>query len=145
MSELNLNIAFWNYDRTRPLGDGTVKIDGVNATFYSARIVTEIFERMIRGREFDVSELGMTYFLRTMKNDDPPFVAIPVFVNRCFRHSAIYVNKASGIQRPEDLKGRTIGELAVYGHDSGVTPKGILSDDYGVTPDQCRWIVGGLD
>ncbi len=48
MSELNLNIAFWNYDRTRPLGDGTVKIDGVNATFYSARIVTEIFERMIR-------------------------------------------------------------------------------------------------
>ena len=24
-------------------------------------------------------------------------------------------------------------------------PKGILSDDYGVKPEQCRWIVGGLD
>ncbi len=144
-SKPELKIAFWNYDRTRALSDGSVKIDGVEASFYSARIVTEIFERMIRGREFDVSELGMTYFLRTMDSHDPPFVAIPVFPNRCFRHSAIYINKASGIKRPEDLAGKTIGELAVYGHDAGVMPKGMLSDEYGVTPDQCRWIVGGID
>ena len=145
MNATKLNLAFWNYDRTRALTDGTVKIDGVDASFHRSRIVTEIFERMIRGREFDVSELGLTYFLRTMEFDDPPFLAIPVFPNRCFRHSAIYINKASGIQRPEDLVGKTIGELAVYGHDAGVVPKGILSDDYGVTPDRCRWIVGGID
>ena len=145
MNTVKLDIAFWNYDRTRALADGSVKIDGVDATFHSARIVTEIFERMIRQRAFDVSELGMTYFLRTMDFEEPPFVAIPVFPNRCFRHSAIYVNKASGIKRPEDLAGKTIGELAVYGHDAGVMPKGILSDEYGLTPDQCRWIVGGID
>ena len=145
MGGTKLEIAFWNYDRTRALADGTVTIKEVDAAFHSARIVTELFERMIRRREFDVSELGMTYFLRTMEFDDPPFVAIPVFPNRCFRHSAIYVNKASGIRRPEDLAGKTIGELAVYGHDAGVMPKGILSDDYGVTPEQCRWIVGGID
>ena len=145
MNEVKLNIAFWNYDRTRALADGCVKIDGVDASFHSSRIVTEIFEQMIRQRSFDVSELGMTYFLRTMDFDDPPFVAIPVFPNRCFRHSAIYINKASGIKRPEDLAGKTIGELAVYGHDAGVMPKGILSDEYGLTPDQCRWIVGGID
>jgi 4,5-dihydroxyphthalate decarboxylase len=145
MGGTKLEIAFWNYDRTRALADGTVTIKEVDAAFHSARIVTELFERMIRRREFDVSELGMTYFLRTMEFDDPPFVAIPVFPNRCFRHSAIYVNKASGIRRPEDLAGKTIGELAVYGHDAGVIPKGILSDDYGVTPEQCRWIVGGID
>ena len=145
MNTVKLDIAFWNYDRTRALADGSVKIDGVDATFHSARIVTEIFERMIRQRAFDVSELGMTYFLRAMDFEEPPFVAIPVFPNRCFRHSAIYVNKASGIKRPEDLAGKTIGELAVYGHDAGVMPKGILSDEYGLTPDQCRWIVGGID
>ena len=145
MGTTKLDVAFWNYDRTRPLADGTVKIDGVDASFHTAQIVTEIFERMIRGREFDVAELGMTYFLRTMEFDEPPFVAIPVFPNRCFRHAAIYVNKASGIERPEDLAGKTVGELALYGHDAGVMPKGILSDEYGVTPDQCRWIIGGID
>ncbi len=145
MSDLKLDIAFWDYDRTRALSDGTVKIDGVDATFHSGRIVTEIFERMIRQRDFDVSELGMTYYLRTLDFDDPPFIALPVFPNRCFRHSAIYINTASGIKRPEDIAGKTVGEFAVYGHDAGVWPKGILSDDYGVAPDQCRWIVGGLD
>ena len=145
MSDLKLKVAFWDYDRTRALADGAVKIDGVAASFESARIVTEIFERMIRHRAFDVSELGMTYFLRTFDFEDPPFIAVPVFPNRCFRHSAIYINTSSGIRTPQDLAGKTIGEFALYGHDAGVWPKGILSDDYGVTPDQCRWIVGGLD
>ena len=145
MSDPKLDIAFMNYDRTSPLSDGTIKIDDVDASFHGGRIVTEIFSNMIRDRAYDVSELGLTYFLRTFDFDHPPFVAIPVFPNRCFRHSAIYINKASGIEKPEDLAGKTIGELALYGHDAGVWPKGMLSDDYGVTPDQCRWIVGGID
>lgn len=145
MSDHKLDIAFWNYDRTRALADGTVKIDGVDARFHTARIVPEIFGSMIRDRAYDVSELGLTYFLRTMDFDDPPFLAIPVFPNRAFRHSAVYVNKASGIRRPEDLAGKTVGELALYGHDAGVMPKGMLSEEYGVTPDQCRWIIGGID
>ena len=145
MSNPKLQIAFGEYDRTRILADGTVKIDGVDASFHSNRIVTEIFAGMIRDRAYDVSELGLSYFLRTMDFDDPPFIAIPVFPNRCFRHSAIYINVHSGIRNVEDLAGKTIGEFAMYGHDAGVWPKGILSDDYGVTQNQCRWIVGGLD
>lgn len=61
------------------------------------------------------------------------------------RHSAIFVGTASGIRKPRDLIGRTVGEFALYGHDAGVWPKGILSDEYGVTPDQCRWVIGGTD
>ena len=99
MASPKLDIAFWNYDRTRLLADGTVKIDGVDATFHSARIVPKIFEAMIRRRAYDVSELGMTYFLRTFGEDGrSPFVAIPVFLARSFRHGAIYINKASGIE-----------------------------------------------
>jgi hypothetical protein len=145
VSNTKLALAFWNYDRTRPLNDGTVKIAGVDARFHSARIIPEIFEAMIRQRAYDVSELGMTYFLRTLDVADPPFIAIPVFLNRAFRHSAIYINSRSGIKRPEDLAGKTIGELAVYGHDAGVMPKGILSDDFGFRPEQSRWIIGGID
>ena len=145
MTDLKLDIAFADYDRTRLLANGTVAIEGVAPTFHSARIVTRIFEGMIRQRAYDVSELGMTYFLRTFVDGVSPFVAIPVFPNRAFRHGAIYINKASGIVRPEDLAGRRIGELALYGHDAGVMPKGILSDEYGVRPEQSRWLIGGID
>lgn len=141
-----LDIAFWNYDRTRLLADGTIKIDDVDASFHSARIVPKIFEAMVRRRAYDVSELGMTYFLRTFDDQDcSPFVAIPVFPVRAFRHGAIYINKASGIRRPQDLAGKRIGELALYGHDAGVMPKGILSDEFGLRPEQSRWIIGGID
>ena len=144
MADMKLDIAFWNYDRTRGLMDGAIKIDGVEARYHTARIVPEIFAGMIQQRAYDVSELGMTYFLRAIEVD-PAFLAIPVFLNRSFRHSAIYVNEASGIRRPEDLAGKTIGELALYGHDAGVMAKGILSDEYGFRPATCRWIVGGID
>ena len=145
MTDRNLDIAFWNYDRTHLLSDGSVRLDGVDARFHSARIVPEIFEHMIKDRAYDVSELGMTYFLRTFDSDDPPFLAMPVFLNRCFRHSAVYINKEKGIERPQDLAGKRIGELALYGHDAGVMPKGILSEEFSVKPEQCRWIVGGID
>ncbi len=145
MTGRKLDIAFWNYDRTRLLSDGTVRIDGAEAAFHSARIVPEIFEAMIRRRAYDVSELGMTYFLRTFAGGESPFLAIPVFPVRSFRHGAIYINTSSGIRRPEDLVGKRIGELALYGHDAGVMAKGILSDGYGVRPEQSRWIIGGID
>ncbi len=145
MANTKLDIAFWNYDRTRALADGTVTIDGADSTFHSAPIVTQIFQGMVAERKFDVSELGLTYFLRTFKDGASPFVAIPIFPNRAFRHSAIFVNKASGIERPEDLNGKTIGELALYSHDAGLIPKGILMDDFGFRPETCKWIIGGLD
>ena len=140
-----LKVGCMNYDRTRPLFDGRVTIDGVDASFESAPIVSDIFARMLRDRAFDVAELGLTFYLRTLSVEDPPFVALPVFPLRHFRHSAIFINTSSGIEKPQDLVGKTIGELGTYGHDAGIWPKGILSDDYGVTPDRCRWIVGGTN
>ena len=145
MADRKLDIAFAGYDRTRALSDGAVTIDGVDARFHTARIVPEIFEGMVRRRAYDVSELGWTYYLRTFIAGPSPFLAIPVFPNRSFRHGAIYVNKASGITQPQDLAGKRIGELALYGHDAGVMCKGVLSDEYGLRPEQSRWLVGGID
>lgn len=139
-----LDVAFWDYDRTRALVNGSVKIAGADASFHTAPIVTILFEGVVAGK-FNVSELGMTYFLRTFKNGESPFVAIPIFPNRSFRHSAVYVNKASGIETPEDLNGKKIGELGLYSHDAGIIPKGIFMDEFGFRPETCEWIIGGLD
>lgn len=144
MNNPKLKVGCHQYDRTRALFDGTVKFNGINASFESTQLL-DIFENMVRHQAFDFSELGMTFYLRTLDFDNPPFIAIPVFPNRMFRHSAIFINKSSGIKQPQDLAGKTIGEFGMYGHDAGVWPKGILSDDYGVTPDQCRWIIGAAD
>ena len=145
MVDVKLDIAFWEYDRTRALSDGKVRIPEVDATFHSGSNVTEIFRGMVAEQSFDFSELGLTYFLRTFKDGQSPFAAIPVFPVRSFRHSAIFVNTNSRIDKPEDLNGKTIGELALYSHDAGVVPKGILMEEFGFRPETCQWLIGGLD
>lgn len=145
MTTLELNIGFHAYEHVGPLMDGRVPIPGVDPTFHTAWVVSDIFERMIRGREFGVAELGWTFYLRTLDLDDPPFIGLPIFLARQFRHSAIFVNTTKGIESPCDLIGKTIGEFATYGHDAGVAAKGMLADDYGVTPEQSRWVIGGFD
>lgn len=144
MGDLKLRIGSYRYEHTEALFDGSTSIEGVDAAFESSPLVSDIFHRMVVG-DLDVSELGLTYFLRMWDTEEPPFVALPIFPNRNFRHSAIFVNTDSGITRPEDLVGKTIGEFALYGHDAGVWPKGILADEFGVTPNQCRWVIGGTD
>jgi 4,5-dihydroxyphthalate decarboxylase len=139
-----LSIATYAYEHTEALFDGRVRIDGLDATFATEPLVSDIFRNMLDGR-YDVAEFGLTYFLRTFDLQDAPFMALPIFPNRSFRHSAIFVNTAAGIEKPQDLAGKTIGEFALFGHDAGVWPKGILSDEYGVTVDQCRWVIGGTD
>ncbi|WP_030897846.1 4,5-dihydroxyphthalate decarboxylase [Streptomyces sp. NRRL F-5126] len=145
MSDPTLRVGTMPYDTTEALVDGSVTFDGVQATVATADLASDIFRRTVIGREFDVSELGLTVHARMLDADEPPFVAIPAFPARVFRHSCVFVNTASGITRPEDLAGKTVGEFGMYGQDSGIWVKGILSDDHGVTPSQCRWVIGGLD
>src|SRR5579871_5339349 len=145
MADLKLKLACWTYDRTRALMDGSVKPEGIALEFESPRQVGQIMERMVRDRAYDVAEIGLTYYLRTLELAGAPFIAIPVFPNRIFRHAAIFVNRTSGIARPQDLAGRKVGELHRYGHDAGIWAKGILSDEYGVAARSMMHFVGGLD
>ena len=145
MNDLALNIACFQYDTTRALFDGSVTVDGSETTMHTGSTLPEIFERMMRGHEFDASELGMTFYLRMLDSGDDSFIALPAFPNRVFRHSCVFVNAASGIEGPADLVGKTIGEFGTYGQDSGVWAKGILTDEYGFKPESNRWIIGGLE
>lgn len=145
MADLQLTLACWTYDRTRALMDGSVKPEGIALQFESAHQVGQIMERMVRDRAYDAAELGFTYYLRTLELSGAPFIAIPVFPNRIFRHSAIFVNTTCGITRPQDLAGRRVGELHRYGHDAGIWSKGVLGDEYGVDAQSMTHFVGGMD
>ncbi|OEV03374.1 4,5-dihydroxyphthalate decarboxylase [Streptomyces nanshensis] len=144
MTDVPLTIGCYEYDTTRALFDGSVRVEGADVTMRTAATLPEIFERLVRGDEFDVTELGLTFCLRLLETG-LPFVALPVFPNRVFRHSCVYVNVHSGISGPDDLAGRTIGEFGTYGQDSGVWAKGMLMDEYGFEPAKSRWVIGGLE
>lgn len=144
MANVKITLACWDYDRTRALFDGRVKPEGIDLELWSTYNVGEIMERMVRDRQFEVSELGITYYLRSLELPDPPFIAIPVFPNRFFRHSSIFINVASGIRSPGDIAGRKVGELQRYGHDAGIWAKGALSDDFGLNVRSMIHYVGGI-
>ncbi|WP_216900183.1 4,5-dihydroxyphthalate decarboxylase [Nocardia alni] len=144
MNDLDLRIGGFRYDTTEALFDGSVTVRGVRSTTMStAATLPEIFERMADGA-VDVSEFGLTFLLRAL-DQGAPFVAVPAFPVRMFRHSAIFVNTGSGITGPGDLVGKTIGEFGVYGQDPGVWNKGILAEEYGFRPEANRWVIGGLE
>src|SRR4051812_29179851 len=144
VANLKITLACWDYDRTRALFDGRVKAEGIDLELWSTYNVGEIMERMVRDRQFEVSELGLTYYFRSLELPDPPFIAIPVFPNRFFRHSTIFVNMSTGIRTPKDLAGRRVGELQRYGHDAGIWAKGALGDDFGLKASSMTHYVGGI-
>jgi ABC-type nitrate/sulfonate/bicarbonate transport system substrate-binding protein len=141
MADPKLKLGVYRYEHTEPLFDGRV---GINATLETSPLISDVFQRMAEG-ELDIAEYGLTYFLRSFDLPDSPFLALPIFPNRNFRHSSLFVNVDSGIERPEDLAGKTVGEFALYGSDPGVWVKGVLADEHGVTPDQIDWVIGGTD
>src|SRR5919107_3128676 len=101
MAKLNLSIAVGDYDRTRPLVDGAVQIDGVDPVF-SLLVPEEIFFRAFRHVEFDICELSLSSFTVKTAAGDCPYVGVPVFPSRAFRHTSVYVRTARGIDAPED-------------------------------------------
>jgi 4,5-dihydroxyphthalate decarboxylase len=141
MSRLRLTLACWNYDRTRALLEGRIPVDGVELTYLNLP-VEETFFRMLRHREFDVAELSLSSYTLSLFRDDCPFIAIPVFPSRYFRHSCIYVNVDSGIREPKDLIGKRIGNPE-YQMTAPVWIRGILADEYGVPVTSVTYLSGG--
>lgn len=141
MGKLRLSLGCWNYDRTRALMDGTIQPDGIDLTYLNMP-VEETFFRMLRHREFDVAEMSLSSYVVSLFKPDRPFVAIPVFPSRFFRHSCIYVNAESGIREPKDLIGKRIGNPE-YQMTAPVWIRGILSEHYGVPVDSVTYMTGG--
>jgi 4,5-dihydroxyphthalate decarboxylase len=142
MSKLNLSVAMGDYDRTRALLDGEVQIDGVDPV-YMTLSPEEMFFRAFRSVDFDISELSFSSYLVKHAKGDSPYIALPIFLSRAFRHTSIYVRK-DRIKRPEDLKGCRIG-VPEYQLTAIVWARSILQDDFGVRPEDVTWVRGGID
>ncbi|MBI4293017.1 MAG: ABC transporter substrate-binding protein [Betaproteobacteria bacterium] len=143
MSNLPLTLSCWDYDRTRALADGSVRPDGIDLTVLSLG-PEETFFRMARYREFDASELSLSSYTISLGRDDPPFIAIPVFPSRSFRHSSIYISTKSGIREPRDIIGKRVG-VPEYQMTAPVWIRGMLAEDYGIDPMGFEYFTGGQD
>jgi len=129
MAKLHLTLSCGDYDRTRYLIDGAVQPEGIDLTAIPL-VSAERHDRFTRNLEFDVCELQMGVFLG-WKARGAPFTAIPVFPHRKFCHGNVVVNASAGIERPEDLAGRTIGMQAHFNPVS-VWMRGLFQEEYGV-------------
>jgi 4,5-dihydroxyphthalate decarboxylase len=131
-------LACRDYEHTRGLIDGSVPIEGVDLRFVSVSPPSQIFLRMLRSEEFDASEMSLSNYLIALARGDKRFVGIPVFPSRVFRHSYIWINTKSGIQKPQDLIGKRVG-IADYSMTALLFTRGMLEHQYGVSPKDIYW------
>lgn len=142
MARLALSVAVGDYDRVRPLVDGAVRIDGVDPVF-SLLDPEEIFFRAFRHADFDVCELSLSSFCVKTAAGDCPYVGVPVFPSRAFRHTSVYIRTDRGIARPEDLRGRRVG-VPEYQLTANVWAR-MLLEEHGVRPADVTWVRGGYE
>lgn len=142
MPDLTLSLAVGEYDRTRAIFDGRVKIDGVSPVMM-LQSPEEMFFNAFRHQTCDISELSLSSYCVSLTRETPPYTAVPVFLSRAFRHTSVYIRTDRGIAEPADLKGRRIG-IAEYQLTANVWVRAILAE-YGVDPTDITWVRGGMD
>jgi 4,5-dihydroxyphthalate decarboxylase len=138
MANRTITIGMRDYDHTRALAHGKVKIDGVDVKFVNISPPSQIFLRMLHDEEFDASEMSLSNFMIAIGKGDRRFVALPVFPSRVFRHSYIWINAKAGINKPQDLKGKKVG-IADYSMTALLFVRGLLQHEYGVAPEDIHW------
>jgi 4,5-dihydroxyphthalate decarboxylase len=143
MTDIPITIASGDYDRTRALKDGRVRVAGCAVT-YSNVEPNQLFKRILRAPEFDVSEMSFSTYIVRREQGKEAYTAIPVFLSRAFRHSAIFVRTDRGIRTPADLKGKRVG-TPEYFTTMLVWLRGLLSDEYDVQPSDLFWRIGGQE
>ena len=143
MPDIPISLACWDYDRMLAMKDGSVKPEGVRLTFLPVMMPEPAF-RMLHYWEFDAAEMSLSWYARTVLARQRPFIAIPVFPSRMFRHSCVYVNADSGIKDAGDLRGRRVG-CPEYQMTAAVWLKGIMADRHGVPVDSVEYFTGGLE
>ena len=143
MANLPVSVCFWNYDRTMPMVDGRVEIEGCDATFHIRR-PEDAFHRAFYHAEYDITELSFSRFMARYAENDVAYDVIPVFPSRAFRHGALFVRSDRGIETPEDLKGKKLG-LLDFEMTAALVARGMLLDDYGVAPSDISWVVGPVE
>lgn len=144
MTKLPITFACGPYDRMEALNLGIIQPEGIDLRYIAIQSSPEIFARMIKTRSFDVAEMSLAHYFIMRTHGEFPYMAIPVFPSRVFRHGYIFVNKHAGISTAKDLEGKRIG-VQEYRQTAGVWVRGILQHEFGVDLDSVKWIEGGVN
>jgi ABC-type nitrate/sulfonate/bicarbonate transport system substrate-binding protein len=142
MTKPALKTALVTYGHTQPLKDGTVRPRTFEFDFEDVPVIIKAFRRMVRGLEFDISEMAMTTYL-CAKAHGKAFTALPVFPMRAFHHGAILVNTNAGIRGPKDLEGKRVGVNRGYTVTTGLWARSVLQHEYGVDLKKITWVLSG--
>ncbi len=143
MTRLKLSLACQRYDRVRPILDGRIQIEGCDLNIIPIE-PSEAFLRAYQAQEFDITELSVSSHILTTARGEAPYIAVPAFVSRVFRHSAFYIRTDRNIRTPADLKGKIVG-VPEYQMTAALWARGLLSDEYGVKAQDIHWRTGGLE
>src|SRR4026209_1528046 len=144
MSRLSLTFASCRYDRMEAIREGAFPIEGIDLNCITLRSGREVFDRMVGGQEFDVAELSASEFISLTGRGDCPFVALPVFPSRVFRHGYIFINTRRGIRGPKDLEGKRVG-LPLYTQTAAIWARGHLAHQFDVDLASIRWVQGAVE
>src|SRR3954465_1673704 len=143
MSKLRLSFACGPYDRTQALRDGTIRVEGVDLNYVNMQ-PAEIFWRQLQYQEFDASEMSLSNYTTLVASGKSPFIAIPVYPSRVFRHGYFFVNTSTGIKSGADLKGKR-GGVPEYSMTAAVYMRGLMQHEFGVKPSDVEWVQGRHD
>ena len=144
MADLRLRFACGLYDRMQALYTRQVRPKGIDLDFQVIDAPRDIFDRMSGRQEFDLAELSFSEFVTQLASGSCPFVAIPVFPSRVFRHGLITINKRSGIRTAKDLEGKRVG-VPLYTMTAAVWIRGHLQHEYGVDLSTITWVQGAIN
>jgi ABC-type nitrate/sulfonate/bicarbonate transport system substrate-binding protein len=142
MTTHTLKTALQTLGHTRALKDGTVRPQGYEFEFEEVPAIIQAFRRMVRGLEFDVSEMALTTYVAARAHHKR-FTALPIFLVRGFHHGAILYNTKLGIGSPKDLEGRKVGVNRGYTVTTGVWARSILQHEHAVDLDKITWVLSG--
>lgn len=139
---MRLKTALVTRGHTQPLKDGSVTPRTCELDFEEVPAIIQAFRRMVRGLEFDVSEMAITTYL-CARAHGKRFTALPVFPMRAFHHGAIVYNTTAGVSTPKDLEGKRVGVNRGYTVTTGLWARSILQHEYGVDLRRITWVLSG--
>jgi len=144
--ELHLNMTGYDYSRIKALFDKKVNINGCSFDIVKSGGIGDMNTNAFVGpQSFDVTEVGIIPFILAYSNDNfRDYTLLPIFPLRVFRHKSIFIHTDSGIENPKDLIGKKIGTPG-YSSSSLTWIRGLLQDEYGVSPKDIQWVISQKD
>jgi 4,5-dihydroxyphthalate decarboxylase len=143
MPALPITFACGLYDRMLALYTWDIKPDGIELNFLTLDNPREIFDRMTGRLEFDACEMSSSEYVSRFAAKKLPFVALPVFASRVFRHGFIVVNRRF-VNSAKDLAGKRIG-VPLYTQTAAIFIRGLMQHDLGIDLSGIEWVQGAVN